>query len=438
MSKHLLSSQVVLVVLVAGLGCGPLGGPLSSNDKVLIASEPAGDHCTHGGVRITDSDGSVQYACNGAPGDGVQIDSEPPGTNCPNGGLKVTAADDSVSYVCAGDSETPTTATLCPGATWPNAPGGAGMFMQIGGAFPIPGGAHAPEVDGLPAIDDALRVAAICHGFEAVTSGGQLTGEFRHRPFTVVTPLDRAAPLLLQALDQARRLSIHLRVYGEGSFGEDLLTSRMELENAVPVLVEQFTAPDPAQSGARRSWLRLAFVYQRYEYATVGPNGMEVPSDQPTFSALESPTPCVPVKADRATIFAQLKVNGVEIPGTIDVLGTCLRTEGAYSPDGLRTGRVNHGALVLVKPHDSASPTLQQALLQNRMAEVRLTFRERDRNTGEWEETFEEETLQGRVLGYEQFLLDGTRMERIHLGYRSLRQTWLEGTVSYEVDASSP
>ena len=388
----------------------------------------------------------MQYACNGAPGADVQIASEPEGTNCPNGGLRVTAADGAVSYVCAAEAERPIAATLCPGSTFAHAPGGAGMFMQVDGDFPIQGSAFAPEVNGYPAIEGAIRLAAICHGFEAVTSGGAITGRPLHRPFTVVTALDRAAPLLLQALDEARHLRVHIRVHGVNPEGGRTLSARVELENATPVLLEQFVAPDPEQPETNKAWVRLALIYQRYEYATLGPEGVHVQSAQPSFTPLEAATPCAPVQTDRDPMIALLKVNGSEVPGSskdpshpgsIDVLGTCLRIERGYSGGSL-TGKTSPGPLVLVKPHDSASPAIQQAILENRIAELTLKLRQRDPTTGAWEEPFEEEVRMGRVLAYEQFLLDGTRMERVQLGYSSLRQTWLEGSVTWELTSNSP
>lgn len=429
MSMRSLSFRVAAIVLFAALGCTPRG-------EVSVAAEPAGTHCAHGGVRITDADGAVQYACNGAPGDDVQVDPEPAGAHCPEGGLRVTSGDGTVSYLCTGEMQHHTAATLCPGATYQNAPGGPGMFMALDGAVPIPGGAVAPAVTGHPAIEGAIEVAAICHGFDVVPPVGQNPGGTFHRPFTVVVPLSKALPLLMQAKHQGSVLDLHARVYGEDEDGAAALTAVFNLDLAQLALVEQFVAPDPAKPWTRRAFVRLAFVYQQYDYATFGPDGQQVVSSQPSFSALPPAADCAPVQLERDPMRADLTLNGADYNG-IEVLGTCLRAERAYS-GGLFTGGRTYGALVLVKPVDKVTPALQQALLQNHIAQVTVTVQQESADTGMLRDVFEEEVNNGRLVRYEQFLLDGTRMERVHFTYTRLRQLWLPSGPEFDVDLAAP
>lgn len=60
-------------------------------------------NCEFGGVKITDGDGNIAYACTGAPGTEptLTVESEPPGLNCTAGGLKITS-ESGVEYVCNG------------------------------------------------------------------------------------------------------------------------------------------------------------------------------------------------------------------------------------------------------------------------------------------------------------------------------------------------
>lgn len=440
MSKPWYAAPIAAVFLILEVGCSPT----DPRDNVRVEEEPAGEHCAHGGVRITDAEGSVQYACNGASGGVAQIESEPAGRNCPEGGLRITAASGSVSYVCSNTTVDEPRQTLCPGATFANAEEGAGIFMEVDGDIRIAGDATAPAAPGHPRVEDALELAAVCHGLEDVPPGGQVNGGIYHRPFTVVMPLDQAAPLLLRAMDQVRPLQVRVRVYALDMDGAQAVSARMDLQNAQLVLLEQFVAPDPAEPLKNRAWLRLAFIYQRYTYSTFGPFGTDVVAEQPLFSPLEPAAPCLPVQGGEQPVLAQLRLAGENVPGSsrdpsrpgaIDVLGVCLRIERGYSGNSPSTV-AQYGRLRLVKPQDAATVALQRGLLQAQPAEVTLFTRQENAVTGAVEDAFEQRFEAARIVGYEQFLLEDTRMERIDLTYLRLTQTWLPTASTHQVDLS--
>lgn len=63
--------RIVLVLLAALGGCtsSPKSDALQNGASVVAVSVPPGDpNCPYGGSRFTSSDGTVTYACNGAPG----------------------------------------------------------------------------------------------------------------------------------------------------------------------------------------------------------------------------------------------------------------------------------------------------------------------------------------------------------------------------------
>ena len=424
------------VAMVALSGCEPEGG-----SGTTVAPEPAGANCAHGGVRITGSDGAVEYACNGAPGEPAELAEEPPGENCAHGGLRLTGSDGAVTYVCTA-SVPPAPSALCPGGNW--AAGGeddtAGLFMTLDGAFPIPGVATAPSTTTHPALDDALRLLAVCHGMEFVPPGGQSNGGVRFRPLTVVTRLDQTLPTLMTAFANGQSLDVGLRVYGEDHLARPAVDAELTLGNAQLVRVEQFLAAEPANPEARSVFVRLSFIYQSYEYETFGPGAVSAAAVQPLFLPLEVPPPCAPVlwgAGDALEATAELAATPVPASGSLDVVGACRQATRGYV-DNVLTGAVDYGPLVLLKRQDGESPAFQNALLQNALTEVSLTVERRSPVTGEREDVFVEELESGRIVGYELLLQGDARLERLQFNYGTLRLTWLNGGYQFEVAPTIP
>ncbi len=426
--------------VVALAGCEPTGG-----EGTTVAPEPAGKNCAQGGVRITGDDGAVEYACNGTPGDATAIADEPPGAHCTHGGLRITDGDGKVSYLCASQVSDGR-AALCPGGVAGAASSTRpGLFMTLRGGSSIPGTATAPAASGRPALDDALRLEALCHGMQWEPPGGQSNGGVYLEPLTVVLRVDQTLPLLMTAFAQARLLEVGLRVYGEDGvgLGEDVIDAEVTLDNAHLVLVEQFTAQDPVRPHERGLFVRLGFIYNTWEYETFGPSGTVVSDSQRLFLPLAPQAPCVPVFAEAGdSLTATARVDGQALSGAAswETFAACLRAERGYAGNML-TGSVTWGPLELFKRQDGQSPLLQAALFGNDLVDGRLElWRRVDPGVGSVarEVVFEEETLNGRLSGYGLLLQGDTRLERLRFDYTGLRQTWLEGGQQFEVDLADP
>ena len=120
----------------------------SSAAQPTISTEPPGEHCAAGGVKVQVGEGTPSYVCNGATGatgatgdpgatgaagSSVQVSAEPAGSNCPTGGLKVQSGTGQPSYVCNGrDGQSVTLSSEPPGA---NCPFG-GTRLQVGTGAP--------------------------------------------------------------------------------------------------------------------------------------------------------------------------------------------------------------------------------------------------------------------------------------------------------------
>ncbi len=188
---------------------GPPGANGAPGESVTGASEPAGENCATGGIRLSVQD-QVHYVCNGAAGpdgamgpigaagpagpmgpagpagpagDSVIGSSELPGSNCAAGGVKLVSGEN-VIYVCNGLSGAPG----APGATGPQGlagePGAPGESVT---ASSEPAGGNC-TTGGVKLVSGA-ETSYVCNGAQGATGPAGAMG-----PQGAVGPAGPAGP----------------------------------------------------------------------------------------------------------------------------------------------------------------------------------------------------------------------------------------------------
>lgn len=165
------------------------------NSLVNITNEPSGDNCENGGVKVdigidNNSNGtldgneilSTNYVCNGVDGNTslTSVTSEPAGDNCSNGGVKIDSGIDTNGDGTLDSTEITTTAYVCNGID-----GNDGLVKTTNEAAGINcenGGVKIDsgiDTNGNGSLDDdeITATAYVCNGVDGNNSLTKITNE---------------------------------------------------------------------------------------------------------------------------------------------------------------------------------------------------------------------------------------------------------------------